>query len=446
MASSDGVSRGVPVPSGRLARIGRIGSLATGVAGTMAVNGARDLLQGRRPDFQGLLLTPANATRFAESLAQMRGAAMKVGQLISMEAGDVLPPELAEILARLRADAHAMPPKQLKTVLTAAWGPDFTRRFKRFDPRPIAAASIGQVHKAETREGRVLAIKVQYPGVKESIDSDVTNVGALIRMAGLIPKGIDIAPMLEEAKAQLHDEADYAREGAQLARFGAFLAETSGVRVPALCEAFTTDRVLAMDFEPSVAIDDLSDAPQDDRDRLVTALFDLLLRELFEFGAMQTDPNFANYRYDRESGEIVLLDFGAARDVPAWLSRHCMILLQAGLARSDTQMEDAAAQIGLFAPNADAGYRAAVMAMVEMAMEPMRYSGPYDFGASSLPQRMREAGMAFSGMRGEMHIPPMDVLYVQRKVGGMFLLASRLRARVDMPALLAPWLRSAQSA
>ena len=113
---------------------------------------------------------------------------MKLGQMISMDAGDMLPPELAAIMGRLRDRAHHMPPQQLDTVLAREWGRDWRRRFAHFQAHPIAAASIGQVHRARLPDGRELAIKVQYPGVKDSIDSDVDNVATLLRVSGVLPK------------------------------------------------------------------------------------------------------------------------------------------------------------------------------------------------------------------------------------------------------------------
>ena len=129
------------VPSSRFSRLMRLGGMATGVAGNMLVAGARQLAQGKRPNLSDLLLTPANALKVTQQLAQMRGAAMKVGQLISMDAGDLLPPEMAAILARLRSDAQAMPQRQVQAVLTANWGAKWQQRFEPFSFAPIAAAS-----------------------------------------------------------------------------------------------------------------------------------------------------------------------------------------------------------------------------------------------------------------------------------------------------------------
>ena len=218
------------VPSGRLARMARLGSLATGVAGGMIAEGARQLAQGNRPKVSDLLLTPANAKRVADELAWLRGAAMKVGQLLSMDAGDMLPAELTEILSRLRSDAKPMPLSQLAKVLDENWGKGWNTRFQQFSFQPLAAASIGQVHSAHTKDGRHLALKIQYPGVRESISSDVDNVAALLRISGLIPKGIDYQPLLEEAKQQLHQEADYLQEAAYIRRYQGLLADSPNLR------------------------------------------------------------------------------------------------------------------------------------------------------------------------------------------------------------------------
>jgi Predicted unusual protein kinase len=221
--------------------------VAESLAGGVALGAAREAVAGRRPRLADLLLTPANAARFARELSHLRGAAMKMGQLLSMDAGEMLPPEIAEAFAHLRADAQHMPPKQLRAALDRRWGRGWLDRFERFDPRPMAAASIGQVHRATTKDGRDLAIKIQYPGVRESIDSDVANMATLIRMAGAPPEGLDMGPLLDEARRQLRDEADYAREGAYLDRYGALLADDPEFVVPRRHADFTTEDVLAMD-------------------------------------------------------------------------------------------------------------------------------------------------------------------------------------------------------
>ncbi|ABE41433.1 AarF/ABC1/UbiB kinase family protein [Rhodopseudomonas palustris] len=432
--------RALAVPSSRLSRLAKLGGLASSIAGNVAAEVAGQLARGQRPRIEDLLLTPANAIKVADRLAQMRGAAMKVGQLISMDAGDMLPPELAEILGRLRSEAHHMPVAQLRRVLTEAWGPHWQRRFEVFDAHPVAAASIGQVHRVRTTDGRDLAIKLQYPGVRRSIDSDVNNVASLMRMAGLVPRGVDVAPMIAEAKRQLHEEADYEREGRCLSQFGALLADRPEFRVPELHADLTTPNVLAMSYVEGGPIDSLADAPQAERDRVMTLMIGLIFRELFEFRLMQTDPNFANYRYVPATGQVMLLDFGATRAFPADFAELYRRLLRAGLAGDRPGVRAAAREIGFLAGNTPARLEQAMLEIFEMSLQPLRQDGPFDFGASDLAIRMREAGMAMAADHAHFRIPPMDTLFLQRKFGGIYMLATRMRARVDLRALVEPHL------
>lgn len=406
--------------------------MATGIAGGMMAEGARQLALGKRPRVSDLLLTPANARRLAEQLAKLRGAAMKVGQLISMESGDLLPPALAEILGRLREDARAMPKAQVMQVLLANWGPEWEKQFKHFSFTPLAAASIGQVHRAQTRDGRDLAIKIQYPGVRESIASDVDNVAGLLRLSGLLPKGMDIKPLLRDAKRQLRDEADYIREGNYLHQYGELLADAPQYLLPARHADLTTRSVLAMDFVPGAPIETLLAAAQTERDRVMTLLFALLLREVFEFRLVQTDPNFANYRYDNQSRRLVLLDFGATRPCKPRMSLDFARLIRAAMAAERAAMQAALTAIGYIDDSTQDRHCQAVLDIATQALEPFCAQGGYDFGASDLPQRIRSQAMALGLEREFIQIPPTDAMLLQRKFGGLYLLAIRLRARVDL--------------
>lgn len=431
--------RGAPVPSGRGVRLLHMGGIVAGIAGGVVSGGLRQWAQGQRPGLQDLLLTPSNAMRLTSGLAHMRGAALKLGQMLSMDSGVVLSPQLTSILATLRDDARPMPPDQLRDVLNGEWGTGWLARFRRFDVRPFAAASIGQVHRAETRDGRVLAIKVQYPGVRASIDSDVDNMAAILRLPGLLPKGMDISPLLSAAKSQLHEEADYAAEAAHLRRFGDLLDGSADFILPRLQDDLSTGRVLAMTYVESQAIDTLESAPQPVRDRAAANLIDLVLRELFNFHAMQTDPNLANYRVDPETGRIVLLDFGAVRAVDPTLSQTFRTLLNAALDRDASAIHAAMLKIGYFGPATAPQHQALILRMFDTAMEPLRQDTPFDFGQSDLLDRLRDMGLAIGTDRDLMHVPPAETLFLHRKIGGMYLLAARLRARVDLRALVTPY-------
>ncbi|SFB85315.1 ABC1 kinase family protein [Tropicimonas isoalkanivorans] len=424
------------VPAGRLSRLHRLGAMATGVAGNVAAQGISQWSRGQRPDLRQLLLSPGNAARVADDLARMRGAAMKVGQLVSMEAGDVLPPDLAAIFSRLQASADPMPPKQLERVLRSNWGEDWRGDFAHFDPRPIAAASIGQVHKATLRDGRTLAIKVQYPGVARSIDADIANIGTLIRMSGMLSPGFDIAHYLEEGKRQLRLEADYRHEAAQLAAYAALVGETEGFEIPTVAEQWSTGEVLAMSFHESRPIEWLTDASQEERDRVIARLIDLVLREIFEFGLVQTDPNFANYRYDPGTGRVVLLDFGATRSLPPQIIDQCREMLAAGLAGDRPGLERASAALGVLPEAMAPDHRAQILSMMEIAFADARRE-VFDFAESDLLARLRTEGRKLAADRMPPPEIPMDALFLQRKIGGTFLLATRLRARVPLRSMFA---------
>lgn len=428
--------KGLKVPTGRLSRIARLGGMATNIAGGMLLDGARQLASGNRPSISDLLLTPANALKVTMQLGQMRGAAMKLGQLMSMDSGDFLPKELSEILSRLRADAQHMPVRQLQQVLSRHWGKDWRTRFDRFNPTPIAAASIGQVHRATTRDGRDIAVKVQYPGVRISIDSDVDNVATLLRLSNLLPQTLDITPMLVEAKRQLHEEADYAREGQCLEQFAGLLKASPDYGVPLFHADLSGTDVLAMSYIDGVPIEAMAKAPQDERDRITALLIDLVLRELFAFGLMQTDPNFANYRYAAATRQIILLDFGATRALHPDIVAQYRTLLRAALAGNRDAVLTAAIDIGFLTPQMAQRNMRALDEMLGMALALMATPGPFDFGNTGVIDGFRDAGMTIAADRRNWHIPPIETLFVQRKLGGVFLLASRLKARVDVRSML----------
>ena len=439
----DDSSRNRRVPSSRAARMSTFGRLAGGLAGGILAEGARRVARGERPRLRDVMLTPGNAKRLADRLSHLRGAAMKLGQMISMDAGDFLPPELADILATLRDQAYRMPPQQLRDVLNAEWGPDWRQRFAKFNATPIAAASIGQVHRAQTHDGRDLAIKVQYPGVRESIDADVDNVAALLRLSNALPKALDLAPLLAEAKQQLHDEADYRREGEQLERYRVLLEGDGRFVIPRIHRDLSTSRVLAMDYIDAKPIETLENASQDQRDRAMTDLVTLVASELFELGVMQTDPNFANYRWKPETGQLVLLDFGAARDVTPEIAAAYRSLLAAGLAQDRQQVREAALASGFVGPGVVQNHSAALDRMIDIIVTEMNRPGPFDFGDRAFVATLRSEGMAMASDSSTWHIPPVDTLFVQRKISGTALLAARLRARVDVRTIVRPYVKGA---
>ena len=433
--------RSISVPARRIERLGKLGSLTAGVASSMALNGVKQLAQGKRPSLRNLLLTPSNVKRVSDQLAQMRGAAMKIGQLMSMDAGDVLPPELSQILVRLRDNAHPMPPAQLKRVLNAEWPEQWLRSFHKFDVQPIAAASIGQVHRGQLTDGRDLAIKVQYPGVAKSIDSDVANVGVLMRMSGLLPKGFELASYLEEGRKQLHEETNYNREATQLKRFGDLLADKTQFVVPEIHGDWSTANILTMTYVAGVPIESVAEETQEIRDQVAKDLIDLTIHELFSFGVMQTDPNFANYLYQPDNQRIALLDFGATHKISPPLVQIYHQLMLAGLSGDDVALEETIKGIGFIDENTKDSQRKQIVHMVKLVFDTLQNNRYLDFADTKLATHLQDSAMALA-KDGFLPPPlPIDVLLLQRKFGGMFLLAAKLAARVDVVSLLADHLR-----
>ncbi len=429
------------LPTHRISRFSKFASLATRVAGNVIAEGTKQIAKGNKPKAKDLLLTPQNIARLADQLAHLRGAAMKLGQMLSMDAGDVLEPELADILSRLRSNADPMPAKQLNGVMEGSLGANWKAEFLSFNFKPIASASIGQVHQAYSDAGDNLAVKVQYPGIRKSIDSDVDNVGTLLKVVGLIPESVDYKDLLEEAKKQLHDEADYAREAQFAIRYHDALKEHPHFVVPKIHTESSSDSVLAMEFIDGSPIEQIEHYDQSTRDFVMHSLLELLFRELFEFKMVQTDPNFANYLYIENTRQIGLLDFGATREYSERFSTGYRQAFASVVNNDEQGLNDALEQIGFFSQTILSDQRQAILDLVKMACEPMLVDEPYDFKASGLAQKLREAGTILSMEQEYWHTPPADALFLHRKIGGMYLLAARIGAKVNIRQLVSPYLQ-----
>lgn len=412
-----------------------------------ALAGARRILAGgSASDALEAALSTGNARRLARRLAQMRGAAMKLGQLLSLEGPDLIPPEFAEALAVLRASADTMPASQVRRALGREYGRGWESKFLEFDFEPLAAASIGQVHAATTRDGRRIVLKIQYPGVARSIDSDVDNVATLLRVLRLLPGEIDLSGLIEEAKRQLHQEADYLAEAGSQTRYAGLVADEPGLRVPRVHPELTTRRILAMDRVDGQPIDAWADggAGQARRNRVAERLERLLFRELFEFRFMQTDPNFANYLVEPEADRIALLDFGSTRELGGELTERYRRICRAVIEGDREKVRQLAVEIGYLPEDEREDRAEGVVDLILLVCEPLRQRGRYDFAGSGLLARARTLGLELVLGRGFLHPPPPDTVFLHRKLVGSFLLCARLGARIPVRALIEPFLEADQ--
>ncbi len=424
------------LPTGRLSRMFKLGRMTTGIAVTALGHSVKQLGRGETPTKSTALLNPKNAERIASELAQMRGAVMKVGQLLSMEAGDILPRELTDLLSRLRDGAHSMPPAQLRGVLVRVWGEQWRDLFLSFNEEPFAAASIGQVHEAVDRAGRRLAIKVQYPGVAASIDSDLANVATLLKLFKLLPPGLDIDPLLEIARVQLHEETDYQLEAKHLQQYRTRLQGNDLFRVPEVLEHLSGPGILAMTFIEGESIESLITAKPVLRDQMATHLIDLCLKEFLHWGIVQTDPNFANFLYDANTKTIGLLDFGALRENEPGRNQSLARLLRAAMNQDLAALVEAACEVGYIEASDPFNYRMAVADLIQTAAEPAFSRGEYEFASSQLSQYLSEKLLYLRNNHEFQRIPPADVIFLHRKLAGIFLLCARINARVDVRTLL----------
>jgi predicted unusual protein kinase regulating ubiquinone biosynthesis (AarF/ABC1/UbiB family) len=286
----------------------------------------------------------------------------------------------------------------------------------------------------------VLALKIQYPGVRKSIASDMANLALLARTPGLVPAALDVSALLARVQAQLEHETDYRAEARAATEYRTQLGDDPVLSVPAVAEEHCTDHILATAFALGVPVDRLAQiggGTQAQRDHVASALSRLAVHEFFRMRLVQTDPNFGNYLFDAASGRISLIDFGATEAVTP---ERVEQLRELGRALRDDDVPR------LAAASAAAGFTSAedppeqtrgVIAMMRMAGEPLRHGGAYDFGASDLFARSFAQGRAQFFGEGYARTPPPDLLFLQRKFAGTFMLCTRLRARVDLGAVFA---------
>lgn len=320
--------RAARVPSSRIGRLLHYGSLGAGLAWGSAGEYLRRAASPSSASSSSVFLSAANVDRLVDKLSRMRGAALKLGQFLSIQDSHMLPPQVEEVLLRVQNRAHYMPAWQLERVMREELGEAWRSKFASFDERPFAAASIGQVHNAVLADpfpaqphlaGRRVAVKVQFPGVAESIVSDLSNIKWLLVASSLLPRGLFLENSVRVLQSELRDECDYAREAEMGRSFRAHVHASERApgalrfEVPEVVDSLSTPRVLTTEFMYGRPLAYVAQLDQTTRDRIAHAIMELSLRELFEWHLMQTDPNWTNFLYNEQTQTIQLIDFGATR-------------------------------------------------------------------------------------------------------------------------------------
>ena len=368
----------------------------------------------------------------AESLGRLKGAFMKAGQLLSIDASDFLPPEAQEILAKLQGAAEPVDFAVVRGVLEEELG-ERLARISDLDPTPAASASIGQVHRGRV-DGVSVAIKVQYPGIAASIDSDMAILEKVVgTFSGMARRSIDLSSTFEELRTLLHLEADYVRERAYLERFGALVATDPRFFVPRSFAELSTERVLTMEWAEGESLHAwIRSAPSAERrSAFGRAVLDLYCLEFFVWGVVQTDPNFGNFLV-RADDTIVLLDFGASVEYDDTFRVQYTNLLRV-VERGDAgEVIAATITFGLLDPRESDETKQLFVDMLANSIEPFSAAKqPFVFRDEDYAVRSREVVQRFvRSLR--FSPPPRQILFLHRKLGGIFQLLKRLDLSLDL--------------
>lgn len=406
------------------------------------------------------------AQYLVDELSKLKGSVVKIGQVMALYGEHFLPVEVTQALHTLEDRTTALSWPVIERVLKRELG---TARLAELDiePIPIGAASLGQVHRARRRaDGAELCIKVQYPGVAESIDSDIDAVAMVLKMARLVSLNQEFREWLDEVRVMMHREVDYHLELDTTRRFGLMLADDPRFVVPQVYPEYSSGHTMTTSYESGFSVTDaeVADLSQARRNNLAKAALELFLREIFCWGELQTDPNFGNYRIkidssgqsdsvasEPESDQLVLLDFGAVQKYPDHFIQPLCRMIRAAY-EVDLQNVIAGGMALKFmrkewpAPILEDFGRVCIDMLEPLAQSredvpdfALNAAGEYRWNGSDLPNRVAKRATR-SAFNRYFRIPPKEFVFINRKLVGVYTFISVLNAEFEGQDILTRYL------
>ncbi|GLV37119.1 Coenzyme Q8 [Carabus blaptoides fortunei] len=418
------------VPSSRIGRMVSFGSLAAGLGiGTAAEFARRTFGVSDSGDNVGMFLTPANTDRIVNTLCKVRGAALKIGQILNIQDESIVSPHIAQAFERVRRSADFMPNWQVEKVLKSELGDDWNTKFEAFDIKPFAAASIGQVHWGKTKNGTEIAMKIQYPGVAKGIESDIDNLVGIMKVWNLFPEGMFIDNLVVVAKRELAWEVDYIREAECTRKFKELLEPYPEYYVPGVIDDLSTKQIFTTELIEGIPVDQCVNMDLETRKDIARKAMKLCVLELLEFKYMQTDPNWANFFYNKNTGQLVLLDFGASRGYSKQFMDIYVKIIKAAAEDDRETVLKHSRELGFFT-----GYESKIMeeAHVDATMilgEIFRCKGEFNFAEQDTTKQIQNLVPTMLAHR--LCPPPEEIYSLHRKLSGVFLLCSKLKVAIN---------------
>jgi predicted unusual protein kinase regulating ubiquinone biosynthesis (AarF/ABC1/UbiB family) len=419
------------IPTGRLARLWTLGTMQAQVAVAYAALWVRSLFHGSDRHAQQLVETHmAAAMRLLGGMTYLRGAVMKVGQSLAAYP-NLVPDEIANTLARLHFDAPPMHFALVREHLCNEFDRDLGDVFQEFEQRAFAAASLGQVHRARLRNGERVAVKVQYPGIAQTIRSDLRNLAAVLAPLRFTRDWENVAAQLDEIGHVLTAEVDYRAEADSLEHARSLFNADDGIVVPRLYRELSTDRVLTMEYIEGRHLDSwlATEPSQEQRDAFGTKMYTISFRTYYSGRCDYADPHPGNYLFLGD-GRLALLDFGC---VPRYADDDWALLseMDAAFYRDRDAMRTSLMRYCDLSPEElrDESRMSLLEESFRWAIEPLLHR-PFDFGD---PEHMRRGidimARAIAGRYTRSH--PKQI-YLSRTLFGLRSLLHKMKARVDV--------------